>query len=144
MFCNIMDKENNKTNPATSMRLDKWLKIARLIKTRSKAEDACENGRVKVNDAIAKPSKLIKVGDKILLRWYSGQYRKFDVLGLSQKCLAAAEAQKLYREYKQELSPEQEEMMKLYKESVVQIRLPKVKGRPTKKLRREMDKIKRR
>ncbi|MBE7038866.1 MAG: RNA-binding S4 domain-containing protein [Ruminococcaceae bacterium] len=49
------------------MRLDKYLKVSRLIKRRTLACEACENGKVKVNDKIAKPSANVKEGDKIEL-----------------------------------------------------------------------------
>lgn len=47
------------------MRLDKYLKVSRLIKRRTVANDACDAGRVKVNDKVAKASTDVKVGDKI-------------------------------------------------------------------------------
>ena len=47
------------------MRLDKYLKVSRLIKRRTVANDACDAGRVKVNDKVAKASVDVKVGDRI-------------------------------------------------------------------------------
>jgi len=47
------------------MRLDKWLKVSRLIKRRTVAQEACDGGRVSVNGAVAKPSRDVKVGDTI-------------------------------------------------------------------------------
>jgi len=47
------------------MRLDKYLKVSRLIKRRTVAGEACDGGRVSVNGKEAKPSKTIKVGDVI-------------------------------------------------------------------------------
>lgn len=47
------------------MRLDKYLKISRIIKRRTVAKEACEGGRVAINDKIAKPSTVIKEGDVI-------------------------------------------------------------------------------
>lgn len=47
------------------MRIDKYLKVSRLIKRRTVACEACEGGRVKVNDKIIKPSYQVKVGDVI-------------------------------------------------------------------------------
>ncbi|MBQ2895318.1 MAG: RNA-binding S4 domain-containing protein [Oscillospiraceae bacterium] len=47
------------------MRLDKWLKVSRLIKRRTVAQEACDGGRVSVNGAVAKPSRDVKVGDVI-------------------------------------------------------------------------------
>lgn len=47
------------------MRLDKYLKVSRLIKRRTVANEACDNGRVMINDKVAKASTEVKVGDII-------------------------------------------------------------------------------
>ena len=123
------------------MRLDKWLKIARIFKTRSKANEACEQGKVKVNGQLAKASKTIKIDDTITIK-FKWKKRTFDVLDISHKSLAAANARLLYREH--ELSPEEqetEEQRALLFRSSKQLR-PKYKGRPTKKDRRRIKKIK--
>lgn len=51
------------------MRLDKYLKVSRLIKRRTVANDACDAGRVTVNGNVAKASYDVKVGDKISIRF---------------------------------------------------------------------------
>ena len=51
------------------MRLDKYLKVARLIKRRSVANEACDNGLVSVNDRPARASYEVKTGDRITLRF---------------------------------------------------------------------------
>ena len=50
------------------MRLDKYLKVSRLIKRRTVAKEACELGRVTVNDKVAKPANEVKPGDIISVR----------------------------------------------------------------------------
>ena len=47
------------------MRLDKYLKVSRLIKRRTIANDACDNGRISVNGRVVKASYEVKVGDKL-------------------------------------------------------------------------------
>lgn len=47
------------------MRLDKYLKVSRIIKRRTVAKEVCESGRININDKIAKPSTKIKEGDII-------------------------------------------------------------------------------
>ena len=47
------------------MRLDKFLKVSRLIKRRTVANEACDNGRISVNDRVVKASYDVKVGDRI-------------------------------------------------------------------------------
>lgn len=51
------------------MRLDKYLKVSRIIKRRTVAKEACENGRVTINDKVAKPSTDVKEGDIIEIRY---------------------------------------------------------------------------
>ena len=78
------------------MRLDKYLKVARLIKRRTVANEACDNGLVTVNDKPARASYDVKVGDVISLRF--GQ-RALTVEVLSvQETVKQADACTLYRE----------------------------------------------
>ena len=51
--------------PSDNMRLDKFLKVSRLIKRRTVANEACDNGRISVNGRVVKASYDVKVGDKI-------------------------------------------------------------------------------
>lgn len=53
------------------MRLDKFLKVSRLIKRRTVANEACDAGRVMINDKPAKASATVKVGDKITIQFGS-------------------------------------------------------------------------
>ena len=119
------------------MRLDKWLKISRIFKTRSQAADACDQGRVTVNNQVAKAAKQIKPGDKITVR-FKYKRRKFDVLHLSLKSISTEKARLLYHEH--EPTPEEvteEEIRKAMFAATKQFR-PKYKGRPTKKERRRL------
>ena len=59
-----MQERNN-----INMRLDKYLKVARIIKRRTVASEACDKKRVSVNGNVAKPGKDIKVGDEIEIRF---------------------------------------------------------------------------
>lgn len=56
------------------MRLDKYLKVARIIKRRSVANEACSGDRVTINGKEAKPSKEIKVGDIVSVRFGDRRY----------------------------------------------------------------------
>ena len=119
-----------------SIRLDKWLKIARIFKTRSQATKACDEGEVKVNGEKAKAAKLIRPGDKLTVKVHS-HYRELDVVDISFKNIPAKEARELYREQqKQMLSEEDLELIRLMKKSVI-----KFPGRPTKKERRNLMKM---
>ena len=59
------------------MRIDKYLKVSRIIKRRTVANDACAGGRVTVGDKVAKPSTEVKPGDVISIRFgeHIGRYR---------------------------------------------------------------------
>lgn len=81
------------------MRLDKYLKVSRLIKRRTVANEACDNGLITVNDKAARASYDVKVGDRISLRF--GQ-RTLTVEVLSvQETVKQADAGTLYREIAQ-------------------------------------------
>ncbi len=51
------------------MRLDKYLKVSRIIKRRTVANEACSGGRVTLNDKVAKPGAEVKVGDTLGIRF---------------------------------------------------------------------------
>ncbi len=64
------------------MRLDKFLKVSRLIKRRTVAKDACDSGRISVNDRVAKASSELKIGDIITLSFGERQ-TKYRVLQIT-------------------------------------------------------------
>ena len=70
------------------MRIDKYLKVSRLIKRRTLANEACEQGRVKINDKIAKPGSEVKIGDIIEIQFGSGN-TKVEVTAISEHVLKA-------------------------------------------------------
>lgn len=125
--------------PDQTIRLDKWLKLSRIYKTRSIATRACEEGKVKVNDVKAKASRIIKIGDTITIKVRS-KYRSFDVVDIVQKNISNKDAKNLYQEHKPELSEESKELYELLQEWDKQGKR-KYKGRPTKKERRQLDKL---
>ncbi len=51
------------------MRIDKYLKVSRIIKRRTVAQEACEGGKVTINGKVAKPSSEVKVGDVLSLQF---------------------------------------------------------------------------
>ena len=78
------------------MRLDKWLKVSRLIKRRTVAQDACDGGRVSVNGAVAKPSRDVKVGDIIEVTFGSKTLRA-EILSV-QETVRKDDAAAMYKE----------------------------------------------
>lgn len=77
------------------MRIDKFLKVSRLLKRRSIANEACDGGRVKVNGKAVKPSFNIKVGDIVEVGFNSGAV-KFEILQIKET-VRKEDADKLYR-----------------------------------------------
>jgi ribosomal 50S subunit-recycling heat shock protein len=65
------------------MRLDKFLKVSRVIKRRTVANEACDAGRVKINDKTAKASAEVKVGDVIEVL-FGGKPVKIEVLDIQE------------------------------------------------------------
>ncbi|QRN41801.1 MAG: RNA-binding protein [Neisseriaceae bacterium] len=123
------------------MRLDKWLWSARFFKTRGLAQKDIELGRVKVNGDKAKNSRNIEVGDVIEMRYNCLPYR-FTVVKLNLQRRPSIEARQMYREDEEVI--QQRQALKL------QISLntstyssPYREGRPTKKHRRSIEKLKR-
>ena len=78
------------------MRLDKYLKVSRLIKRRTVANEACDGGRVTVNGAPAKASRELKIGDVIEIR-FGERATKVEVLSLAET-VSKADAPAMYRE----------------------------------------------
>ncbi|MBQ7373699.1 MAG: RNA-binding S4 domain-containing protein [Clostridia bacterium] len=76
------------------MRIDKFLKVSRILKRRSVANDACSGGRVSVNGKDVKPSYSLKVGDEVEIRFGEGSL-KFRVLVLKET-VKKEEATSLY------------------------------------------------
>lgn len=77
------------------MRLDKFLKVSRLIKRRTVANEACDAGRVLVNDRSAKASAQVKAGDTIEIQ-FGGKAVKVEVLDVKDT-IRKEDAENLYR-----------------------------------------------
>lgn len=64
------------------MRLDKYLKVSRIIKRRTLAKEACDGGRVSINDRAAKPSSDVSEGDILGIR-FGERFSKYRVINVS-------------------------------------------------------------
>ena len=80
---------------SASMRLDKYLKVSRLIKRRSVANDACDTSHVSVNGKEAKPGTEVKSGDIIAIR-FGDKLTKYEVLSVNEHAMKA-QASEMYR-----------------------------------------------
>ena len=77
------------------MRLDKFLKVSRIIKRRTVANEVSDMGRILVNGNVAKPSKQLKEGDIILIE-YANRNVKVKVIKIPTNNVSAQEASSLY------------------------------------------------
>lgn len=83
------------TQAMTAMRLDKFLKVSRIIKRRSVANDACDTGHVMLNGKEAKAGANVRVGDILSVR-YGERLTQYEVLSISEHA-QKAEAALMYR-----------------------------------------------
>ena len=126
-----MSLQNN-----AKVRIDKWLWFVRLFKTRTMASDACNAGKVKINNVNCKPSREIKVDDEIQIR--IGQLQKTVKVIDSPKNRIAA---KLVPEYYLDLTPQEEyDRVKLLATQTE--KREHGLGRPTKRDRRQIEFLK--
>ena len=117
-------------------RIDKWLWAVRIFKTRAIATEACAGGKVKINDTAVKASRKIQAGDVIQVR--KGVVKHiYCVLKITEKRMGA----KLIAEFLEDLTPDDElAKLKSAQKQPIHTR-EKGQGRPTKKERRMMEKM---
>jgi ribosome-associated heat shock protein Hsp15 len=129
-----MDDDKNR---AADIKVDKWLWAARFFKTRSLAAEAVSGGKIEINGERAKPSRVVRIGDKVGIR--RGPYDwTIIVKDASRLRGSAPQAQQLYEET--------EESRRKREAAIAQLRLERppelaVPGRPSKKNRRAMQRF---
>ncbi len=119
-----------------SVRIDKWLWAVRIFKTRSMAAEACKKNRVHINGAPVKPSRDVKMNDKIMVVRPPVNY-EYIVTGIIGKRVSA----KLAVDHVRNITSE-EELMKLKVNSLYFEARDRGVGRPTKRERRDIDQLK--
>ena len=92
------------------MRVDAWLDVACLFKTRSEAKRGCESGKVEVNGDHAKPHRVLHEGDRIRLNRGYGKYQDVIVRILIDQHVKKSEARALYDDVTPKPSPEELEI----------------------------------
>jgi ribosome-associated heat shock protein Hsp15 len=120
-----------------SVRIDKWLWAVRIYKTRSLATEACKAGRVRIGGQIVKASREIKINDEVSI--HLGIYNKtVKVIALLHNRVSAA----LVLNFLEDITPQSElDKLKIQQEMKPEFR-PRGAGRPTKKHRRLIDRLK--
>jgi ribosome-associated heat shock protein Hsp15 len=120
-----------------SIRIDKWLWAVRVFKTRNQAAAACKGGKVKIDGQTIKASREIKVGDEIEVS-HGGLIRTVKVIALLKNRVGA----KLVPDFMEDLTPQEVyDEHKLKTKVNVEYR-QRGEGRPTKKERRIIERLK--
>jgi ribosome-associated heat shock protein Hsp15 len=121
------------------VRLDVWLDVVCLFKTRSEAQKACTGGKVDVNGVPAKPHRTIKPGDQIRISRPFGRKQTVVVRGLAGKHLPRADARTLYEDISPLPSPEEVHLRRLERQWRATMRPAR---RPDKRERRSLRTLK--
>jgi ribosome-associated heat shock protein Hsp15 len=96
-----------------TVRLDVWLDVACLFKTRSEAQRACKVGRVMVNGMVAKPHRELRAGDELVIARPGGRRQIVVVQALAERHIARADARALYDDRTPAPSPREIEMRRM-------------------------------
>jgi ribosome-associated heat shock protein Hsp15 len=123
------------------MRLDLWLDVACLFKTRSEAQKAIKGGKVDINGQGAKPHRDVKAGDEIEISRPFGRKQKVVVRQLAERHIPRAEARLLYEDVTPKPSPEEVELRRMARLAAPFVRRAGA-GAPDKRERRELRKLK--
>jgi ribosome-associated heat shock protein Hsp15 len=123
------------------MRLDVWLDVTCLFKTRTEAKRACDGGKVDLNGQPAKSHREIKEGDELEISRPFGRKQKVAVRGLAEKHLPKAEARLLYEDLTPKPTPEEVELRRMSRLAAPFVRRPGA-GAPDKRERRELRRLK--
>jgi ribosome-associated heat shock protein Hsp15 len=88
----------DETSLPGAQRLDLWLDVACLFKTRSEAQRACRSGKVDVGGQAARPNRLVRPGDELVITRGAGRRQRVVVRGLADRHVPRAEARQLYED----------------------------------------------
>lgn len=128
------------TEDPETVRLDIWLDVACLFKTRSEAQRACRVGKIAVNDQPARPSRLIRPGDVLTIGRPFGRRQRVAVRKLADRHVARGDAKTLYEDLTPPATPEEIEARRLeriYRAAVTPLRRPDRRERRTRRRLKE-------
>lgn len=117
-----------------SCRIDLWLKLVCLYRHRSEATEACRGGLVRINGRRAKPSSVVRLGD--VVEFQKGHARKVVVLAVPERQASKQEAREMIRDESPPPPPRERDRMSGAAET-----RERGAGRPTKKERRDLQRI---
>ena len=122
-----------------SLRLDIWLDVACLFKTRSEAKRACEGGKVEVNGDHAKPNRNVREGDRIRISRGAGRFQDVIVRIVIEQHVKKSEARVLYDDVSPKPTPEEVE---LRRQERIYRAAASAAGTPDRRRRREIRRVK--
>ena len=123
---------------APSVRLDVWLDVVCLFKTRSDAQKSCRSGRVQVNGQKAKPNRLLKAGDELEIGRGFGRAQRVVVRRLADRHVSKTEARDCYEDLTPPPTPEEVEQRRLERMYRAAATPPRA---PDKRQRRELRRL---
>jgi ribosome-associated heat shock protein Hsp15 len=124
---------------ADTQRLDVWLDVACLFKTRSEAKRACEGGKVQVNDGPGKPNRALREGDRLRINRGQGRYQDVIVRILIDQHVKKSEARVLYDDVTPKPTPAEIEMRRMER---VYRAAAQASGTPDRRRRRALRRMK--
>ena len=116
------------------VRVDVWLDVACLFRTRSEAQKACKSGKIDVNGQPAKPNRLLRAGDEIEIGRPFGRKQRIVVRELRVRHVAKAEAKAMYEDLTPPPTPEEIEARRqerIYRAAVTPLKAPDKRERRT-------------
>jgi ribosome-associated heat shock protein Hsp15 len=121
------------------VRLDVWLDVACLFKTRSEAKRACEGGKVEVNGEHAKPHRMVREGDRVRISRGFGRYQDVVVRIVIEQHVKKSEARALYDDVTAKPTAEEIEARRIER---VYRAAARAAGTPDRRHRRELRRLK--
>ena len=115
------------TNTTHGVRLDVWLDVSCLFKTRSEAQKACKGGKILVNRQTARPNRLLRVGDELEISRRFGRKQRVIVRALADRHISKALARTVYDDLTPAPTPEEiaeRRIERMYRASVTPPRAP--------------------
>jgi ribosome-associated heat shock protein Hsp15 len=125
---------------AETVRLDVWLDVACLAKTRSQAKELCEGGKVEVAGVRAKPHRTVRPGERIRITLGPGLLREVVVREVRDTHVARAQAHELYEDVTPPPGPEELEQRR-FERLAPPPAPPRGSGRPEKRARRKIERM---
>jgi ribosome-associated heat shock protein Hsp15 len=126
------------TTGPDGVRLDIWLDVVCLYRTRSEAQRACRGGKIEVNGQPARPNRLLRPGDVLTIGRPFGRRQRVVVRGVTDRHVAKAEARALYEDLTPKPTPaeiEERRLERMYRAAVTPIHTP---DRRERRLRRRL------